>query len=156
MAFNENTRVKIPAILHLTQLGYEYVSLKDAKWDADTNIFTDIFTESIRRINAMPNPPRVVMAKKKRKPKTTGTLHIENGFVNDALARWGNAKNHLEKIKSVDVPKAQVKEHEAQISEFETEIETAKIGLMDSNMIFGKKVDGVAVKINPDYSQNKK
>lgn len=30
MAFNENTRVKIPAILHLTQRGYEYVSLKSA------------------------------------------------------------------------------------------------------------------------------
>ena len=28
MAFNEDTRVKIPAILHLTRLGYEYVSLK--------------------------------------------------------------------------------------------------------------------------------
>ena len=31
MAFNENTRVKIPAILNLTQLGYEYVSLKSDK-----------------------------------------------------------------------------------------------------------------------------
>jgi type I restriction enzyme R subunit len=51
MAFNENTRVKIPAILHLTQLGYEYVSLKNAKWDSDTNIFTDILRESILRIN---------------------------------------------------------------------------------------------------------
>ena len=51
MAFNENTRVKIPAILHLTQLGYKYVSLKNAVWDTDTNIFTDIFAESIKRIN---------------------------------------------------------------------------------------------------------
>lgn len=51
MAFNENTRVKIPAILHLTQLGYKYVSLKNAAWDTDTNIFTDIFADSIKRIN---------------------------------------------------------------------------------------------------------
>jgi type I restriction enzyme R subunit len=51
MAFNENTRVKIPAILHLTQLGYEYVSLKNAAWDSDTNIFTGILKESILRIN---------------------------------------------------------------------------------------------------------
>jgi type I restriction enzyme R subunit len=51
MAFNENTRVKIPAILHLTQLGYKYVSLKNAVWDTDTNIFTDIFAESVKRIN---------------------------------------------------------------------------------------------------------
>jgi type I restriction enzyme R subunit len=51
MAFNENTRVKIPAILHLTRLGYQYASLKDAVWEKETNIFTDIFGESIRRIN---------------------------------------------------------------------------------------------------------
>ncbi len=51
MSFNENTRVKIPAILHLARLGYEYVSLSKAKWDEGTNIFTKIFTESILRIN---------------------------------------------------------------------------------------------------------
>lgn len=51
MSFNENTRVKIPAILHLARLGYEYVSLSQAKWDEGTNIFTDIFAESIVRIN---------------------------------------------------------------------------------------------------------
>ena len=51
MAFNENTRVKIPAILHLNRLGFEYLSLSGAKIDESTNIFTDIFTESIRRIN---------------------------------------------------------------------------------------------------------
>ena len=51
MAFNENTRVKIPAILHLCRLGYNYVSLTDAKRDEGTNIFTDIFFESISRIN---------------------------------------------------------------------------------------------------------
>lgn len=51
MAFNENTRVKIPAILHLCRLGYKYVSLSKAKWDIHTNIFIDIFEESIHRIN---------------------------------------------------------------------------------------------------------
>lgn len=30
MAFNENTRVKIPAILHMCRIGYEYVSLSSA------------------------------------------------------------------------------------------------------------------------------
>jgi len=52
MAFNENTRVKIPAILHLCKLGYSYLSLKNAQWDVSTNIFTDIFKESITRINS--------------------------------------------------------------------------------------------------------
>jgi type I restriction enzyme R subunit len=51
MHFNEDSRVKLPAILHLTQLGYTYLSLKDAVWDEETNIFTDIFKKAIQRIN---------------------------------------------------------------------------------------------------------
>ena len=51
MAFNENTRVKIPAILHLCRLGYSYISLSKANWDNNTNIFTSIFSESLLRIN---------------------------------------------------------------------------------------------------------
>ncbi len=51
MAHNENTRVKIPAILHLCRLGYQYISLSNAKRDENTNIFTDIFAESIAKIN---------------------------------------------------------------------------------------------------------
>lgn len=50
-SFNEDTRVKIPAILHLTQLGYKYLSLKEAVWDVETNIFINIFKSSISRIN---------------------------------------------------------------------------------------------------------
>lgn len=49
--FNENTRVKIPAILHLCRLGYRYLSLSDAQWDKDTNIFTGIFSDSLKKVN---------------------------------------------------------------------------------------------------------
>lgn len=61
--FDENSRVKIPALIHLTRLGYDYVSLKqykdkddtdrfDAnKIDIDTNIFIDLFHSAINRIN---------------------------------------------------------------------------------------------------------
>ena len=49
--FNEDSRVKIPALLHLTRLGYQYLSLKNARWDARCNIFTDIFESAIARIN---------------------------------------------------------------------------------------------------------
>ena len=49
--FNEDTRVKIPSILHLCRLGYEYISLKGAKWNMDTNIFPDIFKKAIIKIN---------------------------------------------------------------------------------------------------------
>ena len=52
MAFNEDTRVKIPAILTLTRLGYKYLSLKGANIDEETNIFLDIFAESIKKINS--------------------------------------------------------------------------------------------------------
>lgn len=51
MSFNENTRVKIPAILHLCKLGYQYLSLSKAVRDEGTNIFTDIFSESVLRLN---------------------------------------------------------------------------------------------------------
>ncbi len=51
MIFSEDSRVKIPTILHLTRLGYKYLSLKDNTWNLDTNIFTDIFIKSITAIN---------------------------------------------------------------------------------------------------------
>lgn len=51
MVFSEDSRVKIPCILHLVRLGYRYLSLKDAFWDVETNIFPDLFSEAITRIN---------------------------------------------------------------------------------------------------------
>lgn len=51
MVFSEDSRVKIPCILHLVRLGYNYLSLKDATWDEDTNIFPKIFHEAVSRIN---------------------------------------------------------------------------------------------------------
>ena len=53
MKFNEDSRVKIPTILHLMRLGYKYLALKDPSvtWDKSTNIFTDIFLSSIKKIN---------------------------------------------------------------------------------------------------------
>ena len=37
MVFSEDSRVKIPCILHLVRLGYGYLSLKNAIWDEETN-----------------------------------------------------------------------------------------------------------------------
>ncbi|WP_242691678.1 type I restriction endonuclease subunit R [Desertivirga arenae] len=51
MAFNEDSRVKIPALLHLVRLGYTYISRKQQIRNADTNIFPEIFIDSIQRIN---------------------------------------------------------------------------------------------------------
>lgn len=52
MKFNEDSRVKIPALLHLTRLGYQYISRKEHnKRLEESNIFPCIFRESIQRIN---------------------------------------------------------------------------------------------------------
>lgn len=51
MQHNENSRVKIPALVHFTRLGYEYISLKKYTntnlIDEDTNIFLDVFCRTI-------------------------------------------------------------------------------------------------------------
>ncbi len=38
MAFNEDARVKIPALLHLFKQDYNYISLNKSTWDIETNI----------------------------------------------------------------------------------------------------------------------
>ena len=51
----EDSRVKIPALVHFTRLGYTYMSIKDkernADYDGDTNIFYSQFLSAINRIN---------------------------------------------------------------------------------------------------------
>ncbi|GAB6194458.1 type I restriction endonuclease subunit R [Desulfocastanea catecholica] len=51
MIFSEDSRVKIPCILHLVRLGYRYLSLKNILGDEETNIFPDLFRAAITRIN---------------------------------------------------------------------------------------------------------
>lgn len=55
MARPEDSRVKIPALVHFTRLGYTYKSLKDQKrdvdYDGDTNIFYALFQDAMNRIN---------------------------------------------------------------------------------------------------------
>ena len=53
MPHNENSRVKIPALVHLTRLGYEYLSLTDYKEGIhpETNIFKPIFAGCLSHLN---------------------------------------------------------------------------------------------------------
>jgi type I restriction enzyme R subunit len=51
MAFNEDSRVKIPAILHLIRLGFTYIPQSQQYRREETNIFEGIFNESILKIN---------------------------------------------------------------------------------------------------------
>lgn len=51
----EDSRVKIPALVHFTRLGYTYMSIKDKErnvdYDGDTNIFYSQFLSAVKRIN---------------------------------------------------------------------------------------------------------
>lgn len=54
--FNEATRVQMPAMVHLTRLGYKYygkISENDAGilYDADTNILLDVFKRQFNKLN---------------------------------------------------------------------------------------------------------
>ncbi|MDR2580113.1 MAG: DEAD/DEAH box helicase family protein [Fibromonadaceae bacterium] len=56
MIFNENSRVKIPALIHLTRLGYQYLSLKNTdvkhSLDNETNIIKHVFKQKFLEINS--------------------------------------------------------------------------------------------------------
>ncbi|HKV97885.1 MAG TPA: hypothetical protein VJR90_10420 [Gammaproteobacteria bacterium] len=50
--FNEDSRVKTPALLHLTRLGYPCLSLKGACRDLRNDIFLEIFESALLRVNS--------------------------------------------------------------------------------------------------------
>jgi len=52
LTHNEDSRVKIPALLHFIRLGYHYQSKKGMLIDKRNNVFVDIFKQSIRDINS--------------------------------------------------------------------------------------------------------
>ncbi|WQV62046.1 type I restriction endonuclease subunit R [Helicobacter pylori] len=57
MPYNEITRVQVPALMHLAELGYDFIPIKDEpKLDTATNILTDSFTQAFERLN--PNPTK--------------------------------------------------------------------------------------------------
>jgi len=48
--FTENTRVQVPAALHLCKLGYTYLD-NIQTYNAKTNILTDVFLNAVKRLN---------------------------------------------------------------------------------------------------------
>ena len=48
--FNENTRVQVPAALHLCKLGYIYLD-NICAYDTKTNILIDVFLNAVKRLN---------------------------------------------------------------------------------------------------------
>lgn len=51
MIHNEDSRVKVPALLHFLRLGYTYQTKRGVTIDERNNIFVDIFKEAISHIN---------------------------------------------------------------------------------------------------------
>lgn len=54
--FNEATRVQMPAMVHLTRLGYTYFGkitedMAGTVYDPDTNILINVFKEQFARLN---------------------------------------------------------------------------------------------------------
>lgn len=53
---NENTRVQVPAALHLCKLGYTYhAAYQDDEYEHRTNIMTDVFLRAVQRLNPSMN-----------------------------------------------------------------------------------------------------
>ena len=56
MLFNEATRVQMPALVHLTRLGYEYFGkinedMAGVVYDPSTNILIDVFKKQFETLN---------------------------------------------------------------------------------------------------------
>lgn len=54
--FNEATRVQMPALVHLSRLGYKYFGkitedMKGIKYDGDTNILLEVFKNQFKKLN---------------------------------------------------------------------------------------------------------
>ncbi|MEY3759107.1 MAG: Type restriction enzyme protein, partial [Pseudomonadota bacterium] len=92
MSFNENSRVKIPALLHLCRLGYRYLSLTHAQRDESTNIFTDIFAESLLDINPDADADAI------KKAFENVSLVLENEDLGEAFYRLLTATSGIKLI----------------------------------------------------------
>ncbi|MGH1579936.1 type I restriction endonuclease [Helicobacter pylori] len=67
MPYNEITRVQIPALMHLAELGYDFIPAKNKpNLDTATNILTDSFTQAFERLNPNKNAKDVLAEIKKR------------------------------------------------------------------------------------------
>ncbi|CAD2075998.1 hypothetical protein JEOAER750_01340 [Jeotgalicoccus aerolatus] len=51
MIHNEDSRVKLPAMIHFLRLGFKYQTKRKMKIDQRNNIFVDIFKDSISKVN---------------------------------------------------------------------------------------------------------
>ena len=98
-AFNEDSRVKFPTIMHLCSMGYEYVSLyglpsyhlEKVHFDSDTNILIDYFKTAFFRLN--PNLKESSFEKKLDQIKSSlGFEDLGRAFYNKILLDPGEGR----------------------------------------------------------------
>ena len=59
--FNENTRVQVPAALHLCRLGYTYIdSIGESDCEPNTNILVNVFRKAVSKLNAGISEGRII------------------------------------------------------------------------------------------------
>lgn len=95
-SFNEDTRVKIPATIHFLRLGYNYVSLKDAMIDPQTNVFMVLFKKALEMINGQSLSDDVILEELR-------TLHVlmrQNDLGKELYRRLTHP--HADELKWVD------------------------------------------------------
>ncbi len=69
--FNEATRVQMPALVHLTRLGYKYFGKiheteEGSIYDGDTNILLGVFKQKFEQLNPGHEGVAKISPKKKR------------------------------------------------------------------------------------------
>ena len=94
--FNEDTRVKIPAVVQFLRNRYEYQSLKDIDLHAETRIAVNRFKPAIERINSRTFSDADIAA-------VLDDIHatIRNNDMGKSFYRW--LINPQDKVKLVDV-----------------------------------------------------
>lgn len=100
MPHNENSRVKIPALVHFTRLGYKYISLRkyEGVIDDDTNILVDVLCDAINRINATSlTTTDVQKIVNSLGPKGKAAVVVPTGFLTAGSGIQKKIREHLVK-----------------------------------------------------------
>lgn len=95
IAFDENTRVKIPATVQFMRLGYNYQSLKDIDIHSDTRIALNRFKPAIERINGRTFSDEEILS-------IASEIHatIKNNDMGQAFYKW--LVDPHDKVKLID------------------------------------------------------
>jgi len=159
MAFNENSRVKIPAILHLMRMGYRYIPLKKQVRRNDTNIFATTGTNvSVLFLDKLADSEHIVLMDASKLGQTVKEGKNQRTVLSKEeearIVETFNSKKAVEDL-SVVVTKAQVQEKNYSFSAgqyFEVKIEYVDI----TEEEFQKKLQGFEERLVEMFAEGEK